>query len=155
MAQIQAGRHFIAEHPQSSDLWQLPIWREIAQHCSVARVLVHQCMAGLKGRRSGIPVMKPTEFWASDPLLVQYLHGLRCDGRHQHAALDCPKGAPGDKVKDAARWPPRLCHLIAKGCEDLLRREKKKDKRSMSGALAPARSQTAVRFATDLPANNE
>ena len=24
-AQMKAGRHFIAEHPQSSDLWQLPV----------------------------------------------------------------------------------------------------------------------------------
>ena len=79
MAQMDAKRHFIAESPQSSDLWQLPEWRFIAYHCSIARVLVHQCMAGLKGRRSGLPVYKPTEFWASDPLLVHYLHGLRCD----------------------------------------------------------------------------
>ena len=77
LAQMQAGCHFIAEHPQSSDLWQLPIWRRIAHKCSVARVLVHQCMAGLKGRRSGLPVHKPTEFWASDPLLVAHLHKLR------------------------------------------------------------------------------
>ena len=77
MAQMKAGRHWIAEHPQSSDLWQLPVWREIARHCSVARVLIHQCMAGLKGQRSGMPIMKPTEFWASDPLLVAYLHGWK------------------------------------------------------------------------------
>jgi len=76
MAQMSAGRHFIAEHPQSSDLWQLPEWRFIAYQCSIATVIVHQCMAGLKGRRSGLPVFKPTEFWSSDPLLVHYLHGL-------------------------------------------------------------------------------
>ena len=119
MAQMSAGRHFIAEHPQSSDLWQLPEWRFIAYHCSIARVLVHQCMAGLKGRRSGLPVYKPTEFWSSDPLLVSYLHGLRCDRSHSHANLECPKRAAGDKACDAARWPPILCHLIAKGCEHL------------------------------------
>ena len=114
MAQMRGGRHFLAEHPQSSDLWRLPTWRLIASECSIARVLVHQCRAGLKGRRSGIPVMKPTEFWASDPLLVSYLHGLRCDGRQRHASLDCPEGAPGDQARDAARWPPKLWHLIPK-----------------------------------------
>ena len=122
-AQMKAGRHFIAEHPQSSDLWQLPVWRVIAYQSSVVRVVVHQCMAGLKGQRSGLPIMKPTEFWASDPLLVAHLQGLRCDGSHRHADLECPKGAPGDKARDAARWPQKLCHLIAKGCEDLLRRD--------------------------------
>ena len=62
MAYLQAGRHFIAEHPQSSDLWKLPVWREISRHCNVARVLLHQCMVGLTGRRSGMPMLKPTEF---------------------------------------------------------------------------------------------
>ena len=47
LAQVQAGRHFIAEHPQSSDLWMLPIWRNIGIMQQVVKVLAHQCMAGL------------------------------------------------------------------------------------------------------------
>ena len=62
---------------------------------------------------------------------------VRCDGSHRHANLECPKGASGDKARDAARLPPRLCHLIAEGCEDLLRREKKK-KIASGGGLPPA-----------------
>ena len=125
LKQMNAGRHFIAEHPQGSDMWSMPIWRTI-QHLGMARAIVHQCMAGLRGSKSGLPVMKPTQFLASDEALVAYLQNLRCDGTHRHAQLDNPAGAHGDKAKDAARWPPQLCHRIARGCEDLLRRVKRR-----------------------------
>ena len=45
----------------------------------VVEVVVHQCMAGLIGPRSGLPMKKPTEFWASDEALV--IQKLKCDGR--------------------------------------------------------------------------
>ena len=59
MTQMQAGRHFIAEHPHGSDMWSMPVWRHIAESGTV-RAIVHQCMAGLRGPRSGLPIMKPT-----------------------------------------------------------------------------------------------
>ena len=91
----------------------------------VVKVLVHQCMAGLRGPHSRLPINKPTEFWASDPILIARLDNLKCDGRHQHSMLDAREaGAPADKTKDAARLPLPLCHGLAKGCEDLLRRDK-------------------------------
>ena len=131
MTQMESGRHFIAEHPQGSDMWSMPVWRRIAD-LGVARAIVHQCMAGLLGSKSGLPVMKPTQFLASDEMLVSHLHDLRCDGRHRHTQLDNPAGAHGDKAKDAARWPPQLCHRIARGCEDLLRRVKRRTSMVMS-----------------------
>ena len=101
-------------------MWSMAIWRHI-ERLGVARAVVHQCMAGLRGARSGLPIMKPTQFLASDESLVAHLHDLRCDGSHRHAQLDNPAGAHGDKAKDAAKWPPKLCMRIARGCEDLLR----------------------------------
>ena len=86
-------------------------------------VIVHQCMAGLRGPRSGLLIKKPTDFCASDEALIKYLHGLTCNGRHQHAQLDAREpGGPADKAKDAARWPMPLCHRVAKGSEEVLRR---------------------------------
>ena len=62
MVQMNGGRHFIAEHPQSSDLWMLPAWRKIGMMPQVVKVLVHQCMAGLTGPRSGSAIKKPNDF---------------------------------------------------------------------------------------------
>jgi len=131
MLQMQAGRHFIAEHPHGSDMWSMTIWRNIEGQGAV-RAIVHQCMAGLVGLKSGLPIMKPTQFLASDEALVSHLHDLRCDGSHRHTQLDNPAGAHGDKAKDAAKWPPKLCHRIARGCEDLLRTTKPRTNAVMS-----------------------
>ena len=92
----------------------------------MTNAIVHQCMAGLLGLKSGFPIMKPTQFLGSEEALVAYLHDLRCDGKHRHAQLDNLAGAHGGKAKDAARWPPHLCHRIARGCEDLLRKVKRR-----------------------------
>ena len=100
MTQMHAGRHFIAEHPQGSDMWSMPIWHHI-EILGVARAIVHQCMAGLLGPKSGLPINNPTQFLASDEALVAYLHDLRCDGSHRHAQLDNPADAHGDMPLNA------------------------------------------------------
>ena len=121
MAQMNDGRHVVAEHPQGSALWFLPLWQEVANDGQVVRVLIHQCMAGLVGPRSGSPVKKPTEFWASDPRLLRRLKPLQCDNSHVHAQLDGrTPGIPRDKAKDVARWPRGLCRRLADGCEQVL-----------------------------------
>ena len=121
--QIRAGRHFRAEHPQGSAMFQLAVWKMLAREPQVVRVLVHQCMTGLRGPRSGLPIKKPSEFWASDETLVEPLRGLLCDGSHEHSQLDAREaGAPADKAKDAARWARPLCHRVARGCENCLRK---------------------------------
>ena len=133
--QMSDGRHFIAEHPQGSDMWSMDIWKQLAR-MNVVVAMIHQCMAGLKGSKSGLPVMKPTQFMASDEALVAHLRDLRCDGRHPHAQLDNPAGAAGDKARDAARWPPQLCHRLARGVEDLLRGVKRRTMLTVVAAKA-------------------
>ena len=118
LIQVKEGRHFIAEHPQGSDMRSLSEWLRLDQRFTVHKVNVHQCMLGLKGPKSKQPIKKPTTFWASDARLIARLHGLRCDGRHVHTdlAADTP-GKPHDKAKNAARWPLPMCRRIAAGCE--------------------------------------
>ena len=107
MAQLRGRRHFIAEHPQGSDLWRMTICKTVKAMKGVVSVILHQCMAGLRGPRSGLPIKKPTEFCASNEALTKYLQDLTCNGRHQHAQIDAREP---DKAKDAARWPLPLCH---------------------------------------------
>ena len=68
--QLRGGRHFLAEHPQGSAMFQLAVWKLLAQEPQVVKVVVHQCMTGLRGPRSGLPIKKPSELWASDEELV-------------------------------------------------------------------------------------
>ena len=96
--QMSEGRHFIAEHPQGSDMWSMDIWKHLAS-LNIAVAMIHQCMAGLRGSKSDLPVMKPTQFMASDEAVVAHLRDLRCDGRHPHAQLDNPAGARGDRLR--------------------------------------------------------
>ena len=79
LRQMSEGRHFIAEHPQGSDMWSLPEWVQLDQRFPVHKVDVHQCMLGLRGPRTGHRIKKPTTFWASDARLIARLQGIRCD----------------------------------------------------------------------------
>ena len=121
VAQLDGGRHFVAEHPRGSDLWSLQAWQKVASYPQVVRVLLDQCMAGFIGPRSGNLIKKPTECWASDPRPVRRLEPLQCDGTHEHAQLDGrTPGIPCDKAKDLARWPQALCRRLADGCDEAL-----------------------------------
>ena len=122
LIQMKEDRHFIAEHPQGSDMWSLPEWRQLDARFTVHKVDVHQCMLGLRGPRSKQPIKKPTTFWASDARLTARLSGFQCDGRHVHSDLAAnTPGKPHDKAKNAARWPLPLCRRIAAGCEEVIR----------------------------------
>eukprot|EP00959_Pyramimonas_sp_CCMP1952_P333438 6981896-Pyramimonas_sp.AAC.1 len=44
-------------------------------------------MAGKIGRRTGLPIKKSSEFWASNECLIGGLRKFRCDGQHEHALL--------------------------------------------------------------------
>jgi hypothetical protein len=150
MAQMNDGRHFVAEHPQGSALWFLQAWRKVADYPQVVRVLMHQCMAGLVGPRSGNPVKKPTEFWASDPRLLRRLKPLQCDGNHVHAQLDGrTPGIPCDKAKDVARWPRGLRRRLADGCEQVLSEDF--GRRRAGGGQSPALPLLTPRSKTSKP----
>ena len=129
LRQMSEGRHFVAEHPQGSDLWSLTEWVQLDQRFTVHKVNVDQCMLGLRGPRTGHLIKKPTTFWASDSRLIARLRNHRCDGRHVHADLAATSpDKPHEKAKNAARWPLRLCHLLAAGCEEVIREHHRRRK---------------------------
>eukprot|EP00975_Prorocentrum_lima_P005711 1234828-Prorocentrum_lima.AAC.1 len=59
------NRDFVAEQPRNSEMYRLSEWQELAARFEVAWTYVDQCMAGLVGRKTGLPIRKATEFWAS------------------------------------------------------------------------------------------
>ena len=74
----------------------------------IVRVRFDQCQVGLVGRKTGLPIKKRTELWASDETLIEHLRRFVCDGSHQHCVLE-------DKYKThvARLWPGPFAAAIA------------------------------------------
>ena len=98
--QLSQGLHFIAENPLGSELWELPTWRRILARDDVVRCTIHQCMVGLRDPETKLRVKKPTDFVASDEILVKNLRGLTCSKNHQHATSKEPT-----KANTELTWP--------------------------------------------------
>lgn len=97
----------------------------MVRYPQVVSAQIGKCMAGLLGPKSGLPVKKPTESWASDAFQVRPWRPLQCDGLHGHANIDgSNRYVPQDRAKDMARWPQPLCRRIANGCGEVLHRDR-------------------------------
>ena len=122
--QLSRGLHFIAENPQSSELWELPTWLKLLQRSDVVSCIVHQCMAGLRDPENKLRVKKPTRFVASDEILVKNLRPLWCRGNHPHSQLEGTyKGQ--NKTHMARIWPWELATRIAAGVSAVVRKVQK------------------------------
>ena len=113
--QLQHGRHFVVEQPRNSTMFSLEKWQALLPSCVVGHC--DQCRFGLKDQH-GVPLMKPTTFLASHPLLLHRVAARHCKGSHSH----------GKVTSDAQRWPVQLCHALAVGVLDLVCMEKSKGK---------------------------
>ena len=111
--QMDAGRHFFVEQPYGSDLFTLPVWVRLSLRVAWCRV--QQCAAGLVGIRTGRPIRKDSEFWASDERLLAYVRRFVCKCIGIHAAI-----GRDEPSKCAQVWPLALCRGIARGCVDVL-----------------------------------
>ncbi|CAK0838336.1 unnamed protein product [Prorocentrum cordatum] len=119
--QMDAGRHSVSEQPLGSDFYKLDDWRYIANDYAVAWCQVDQCMAGKIGIRTGLPIKKSPEFWASDEHLIAGLRKFRCDGQHEHALLAHGGRGPHpepdkwrlENPKDDAEWGIGICRELA------------------------------------------
>ncbi|CAK0831488.1 unnamed protein product [Prorocentrum cordatum] len=128
--QMDAGRHFVSEQPLGSDFYKLDDWQHIANNYAVAWCQVDQCMAGKIGRRTGLPIKKSSEFWASDERLLAGLRRFRCDGQHDHALL--AHGGRGhhperdkwrlENPKDHAEWAIGICRELAASISQMVER---------------------------------
>lgn len=118
--QLDGGRHFVAENPVGSALWNMPEWQTICPR--VARCRFDQCQVGLKRRKPPcLPIMKPTELWASHPALIRRFANKHCKRDHQHAVIggDVARGITAPS-KEAQIWPNQMCKLLAAGVQEVL-----------------------------------
>ena len=122
--QLRTGRHFISEHPQGSELYQLPAWELVSNDVRLRWLVVHMCVAGLVDPENGIPVFKASEIWASDDLLLDLLRDLKCDGGHDHSTLQGSfAGVP--KTLHAQTWTWDFASRVASGVAAVTRRHYK------------------------------
>ena len=110
--QLDAGRHFVFEHPLTASSWRLPSLKRLRQRAGVCETVLHQCMYGLTSKDAdGVaPAKKPTRILCSS-IAVRDMLSLKCDGSHRHVQLISGRAAA------AQEYPPDLCSAIVDGVE--------------------------------------
>ena len=109
--QLEAGRHFLHEHPMTAKGWAVLEMVAFAQDPRVMSVVGHMCCQGMTAKDGdGIerPVMKPTR-WMSSSLCVLMRLEPRCPRNHEHVQL------VNGRAAGAAIYPPTLCGNILRG----------------------------------------
>ena len=113
--QLRRKRHFISEHPQTTEMYHLDEWAYARNHPSLAWCVIHQCMTGLVDyKEPHLHIKKATELWASDERLVAPLRRFWCDGSHEH------ERAKGETAHRARLWTWQFASAIAAGINDVI-----------------------------------
>ena len=115
--QLDNGRHFIAENPWSSSLWQLPCWAKILRDSRVCTAYTEQCAFEIRDP-AGIHTKKPTAFVASSELLLFRLRKT-CDGTHPHEVLAGSINGIS-RCRYAQTWTKQLCEAVVAGILDVI-----------------------------------
>ena len=121
--QIEGGRMFLHEHPESATSWGEQCIRDIMQIPGVERAVGHQCQYGQqvqRGKYKDQPVRKATGWMSNAPRLLARLD-RKCLG--QGGQCTRPSGgkhvmASGHVAREAAVYPRNLCKAIIRGMMD-------------------------------------
>ena len=100
--QLEAGRHFLHEHPAGARSWEDARVQALLRGPRVGSVDGHQCRYGQSARADDgtvMPVRKATRGLSSAPAILSRL-GHKCRGGHRHQAL------VGGRAASAAVNPP-------------------------------------------------
>ena len=112
--QLNAGRHFLHEHPQGARSWSDAQMMKLLSHPRVESTVSDQCQYGLMtpGESGGLmPAKKATRWASTSPQMLSRL-SRRCPGDHVHQHLI------GGRAADAAFYPPELITDILRGMRD-------------------------------------
>ena len=112
--QIEAGRHFLHEHPDTATSWTDPWMERLMQHGRISTVTSDQCEYGLlTPNEDGIPTpaKKPTRWMSSSVHMLRRL-SKRCKGDHEHQHL------VGGRAKAAENYSTELITEILRGIRD-------------------------------------
>ena len=118
--QVEGGRYFIHEHPETATSWREPCVQRIIDIECVGVSVAHMCQYGLQAQ--GEPLKKPTKFISNSACVLAKLQ-RRCTGvggmcshkpgqRHRHCE--------GKIARDAQEYIQSLCHAMIRGMHDQL-----------------------------------
>ena len=112
--QLERGRYFLHEHPQSAASWAEDPIRGLLQNPSVGYVDGDQCEYGLTSPTSdggNLPARKTTGFMSNSMYMLRQL-AKRCTGGHVHQQL------VGGRAKAAEIYPLKLVEAMLRGIRD-------------------------------------
>jgi hypothetical protein len=122
--QIQHGRYFLHEHPNTATSWKTDCISRLLIDESVGCVVSDMCQYGMEQTDENgqvRPVKKPTRWMSNAPHILSALD-RRCgrddqdpEQKHQHVHLI------GGRARAAQVYPIKLCQCILKGLRDQLR----------------------------------
>ena len=114
--QASRGLFYLIENPQSSRMWALPSFQRLMHVTHAKHAILDQCQVGLVDPAGKI-TRKATRFISNSETVLKRLR-LRCDGSHEHQAIE--GSVNGQKrSRFAQAWPRKLCELICQGIAEL------------------------------------
>ena len=112
--QLKQGRSIVFERPSTATSWKEDELQELlARQVDLYQIDSHMCAFGMNVTGNGLN-LKPTR-WLTDMEEVAQRLNRRCDGTHEHEALE-----GGNKTRLAQVYPPELCRQLAKGIQEHL-----------------------------------
>ena len=124
--QLDSGRYFLHEHPDSATSWTLKCVKEVMAHKDVRRVIGDQCQYGQE-TDAGKPMRKRTG-WMSNSKRILDSISKTCTGKNGQ----CSRAAGGEHEhvrgkhgRKAAIYPFRLCKAILTGAKAQLVEDEK------------------------------
>ena len=112
--QVEAGRHFLHEHPETASSWKDSWVERLLEHPRISTVTSDQCEYGLltpDANGEPTPAKKPTRWMSSSPHMLKRL-SQRCRGDHVHQHL------VGGRAKAAEDDSLELITEILRGMRD-------------------------------------
>ena len=119
--QSLAGRVFVLEHPLGTTSWKHPQVQDIQDKFrGTAFADFDFCMFGMVTKIHRTPVKKPTRLMTNCFDFIKRLHGVRCNGTHEHAGCwGCEGGEKRSKY--AQYYPDLFCSCLAQCVWDFCR----------------------------------
>ena len=116
LAQHQAKRFFVFEHPARASSWALPDVQHVASLPGVYEVIFDQCMVGLVSKVTQTPMRKRTKLLTNSSHIYYAFSNLMCNGRHQHQTIQGSEGGVRRSTW-AQIYPQPMVDLLAKGVQ--------------------------------------
>jgi len=117
--QIQSGRCFIHEHPDSAISWDEQGVQQISRTPGAQIARLCMCRYGLVTKEKGTPVLKKTKLLSNIPAVHDRFHNQMCPGHDVHQILQGTEGGIARSLW-AQIYPDDFCKNMIEAIEEHL-----------------------------------